>query len=122
MCRAYRSSSSSERAMATGRAEPARAALGLAQLLDLIEFGLGHGRRDELGDALAAPDRERLVAMVDDDDLQFAAIIAVDGPGRVGDRDPVLQREPRSRPDLDLVALGNCDFEAGGDRVPLPRQ
>src|SRR6185369_5328213 len=120
MCRAYRSSSSSERAMAAGRAEPARAALGLAQLLDLIELSLGHGRRNELGNALAAPDREGLVAVIDDDDLELPAIVAVDGPGRVGDRDPVLQREPRSRPDLDLEALGDRDLEARRDRVPLP--
>src|SRR5574338_544734 len=105
--------------MAAGRAETAGAASGLAQLLDLVELGSGYGRGDDLRDPLAAPDRERLVAMVNHDDLHFSAIIAVDRARRVGHGDAMLQRQPRPRPDLDFVTVGDGDLEAGGDRMPL---
>src|SRR5262245_39065871 len=107
--------------MAAGRAEPARTPLGFAQLLDLVEVGQGYDGWDELGDPLSAPDREGLVAMVDHDDLHFAAIIAVDRSRRIGHGYAVLQRQPGARPHLDFVSLGDGNLEAGGDGVPLAR-
>ena len=59
------------------------------------------------------------VAVVDHDDLEFAAIVGVDGAGRIGDGDAVLEREARAGADLDFIAFGDGDAQAGGDRVAL---
>src|SRR5262249_46988566 len=48
-------------------------------------------------------------------------IIAVDRARCVGHADPMLQRQPRTRSHLDFITLGDGDFEAGGDRMTLPR-
>ena len=101
--------------MAAGRAEAARAAHRFAKLLDLIPFGQRHCRRYQLGDAFTAPDREGFAAMVDHDDLELAAIIAVDRAGRVRDGDAVLERQPE-RGRLDLIAFRDGDLETGGPR------
>src|SRR5436190_12113901 len=105
--------------MAAGRAKAARAARRLAQFFDLVELGQCYRGRHQLGDALATTDRERLVAMVDHDDLQFAAIVAVDRAGRIGDADAMLERKTRAGPDLNFIALWDGDLEAGGDGVTL---
>ena len=68
---------------------------------------------------LAPADREGLVAEIDHDDLQFAAVITVDRARGVGDGDAVLQRQAGTRTHLYLVAFGNGDLQAGGYRVPL---
>ena len=78
-----------------------------------------HRGGDELGDALAAADREGLAAVVDQEDLQLAAIVAVDRAGGVGDADAMLEGEARARADLDFIASGDGDAEAGGDGVAL---
>jgi hypothetical protein len=75
-------------------AEAPGSARGLAQLVDFIELGQRHCGRNELGDALAAADGEGLAAMVDEQDLQFAAIIAVDRAGGVGNADAMLEGRP----------------------------
>ena len=36
---------------------------------------------------------------------------------RVGQRDAMLERQPRTRSHLHLIAIGDRDREAGGDRV-----
>ncbi len=71
------------------------------------------GRDDELRDPHAARDRHRRVAEVGEQHHQLAAIVAVDRPRRVGDRQPVLERQPRARPDLKLVAVGDRHLQAG---------
>ena len=91
-----------------------------SQLVDFVERCQRHRGGDELGDALAAADREGLAAVVDEQDLQFAAIVAVDRARRVGDGDAMLEGEARARADLDFIAVRDGDAEAGGDGVALP--
>src|SRR4029079_191720 len=98
--------------MTAGRAEAARAAHGFAQLLDLVELGERDGGWNQLGDAVATTDGEGLAAMVDHDNLQLAAIIAVDGAGRVGNGDSVLERQAGTGTNLDFIAFGDGDLEA----------
>jgi len=83
------------------------------------ELGAQHRCRHQLGNAVAAADRERFSAEVDEDDLHFAAIVAVDGPWRVEAGDAMLDGEARARPYLNLIAVRNFDCEAGRNGVPL---
>jgi hypothetical protein len=63
------------------------------QRLNLKPAGPRHRRQHQLRHAVTPADGECLRAKVDHDDLQFAAIVAVDGAGRVGHGHPVLQGE-----------------------------
>src|SRR5262249_21619933 len=60
--------------------EPA-CAPGRLQSLDLLPAHPCDRRHHQLGDAVTAADRHRLVAEVDDQDLHFVAIIGVDRAG-----------------------------------------
>src|SRR3546814_3544160 len=71
-----------------------------------------HRRHHHLGDAVAARHRERLAAEVDQQHLQFAAIVAVDGAGRVDHGDAVPAGEAGARPHLRLVAVRQGNGEA----------
>ncbi len=82
----------------------------------------GDGRDDHLGDAHATGDAERFGAEIDQDDLHLAAIIRVDGAGRVEDGDAVLMGESRPRAHLRLVPFGKRDRESGGDQRPRARR
>ena len=66
----------------------------VAKDVDRNDLNLSDGRDHELGDAVATADKERLAAMVDQDHHQLAAIICVDGAGRVEQRHAVLERQP----------------------------
>src|SRR3546814_13493238 len=66
---------------------------------------------------MAAFDLETLVAEIGEDDLHFAAIVAVDRPRRVEAGDAMLQREARARAHLHLVTRRNRHREARRDRV-----
>ena len=121
MCRAYRSSSSSERLTVPSSRSPRRRG-SFRQAPDLAEARLEHRRRHQLRDPLAPPDLERLAAEIGEDHLHLAAIIVVDRAGRVEAGDAVLEREARARPHLHFIALGNGDRETGRDGVPLARR
>src|SRR5690606_24199323 len=77
---------------------------------------------DELRDAHPVLDGERRTPEVDERDLQLAAVVGVDRPGRVGDGDAVLRREPRAGAHLALVPFGNRDRPPGGDERDVPRR
>ena len=106
------------------RAEAAGATLAGGQRSHLAREGLGDRRDDELRDPVAAPDRERRLPVIDQDHLDLAAIVAVDGTGRVQDRDAMPGGEPGAGPHLRLVALGKMEAKPGGeqdDAVPKPK-
>src|SRR5215831_3409436 len=81
----------------TGRAESAGAARGRLEIRSLTPFDAHIGGNHELRDLHAACDREMTLAVIDKDRHDFAAIIGIDGAGRVQDRNPMAQREPRPR-------------------------
>ena len=89
--------------------QTAAAAAGLGQQIDGIELRLHHRRDHHLRDALAAANRKRFRAVIDQDDLDLAAIVGIDGAGRVQHGDAVLRGEPRAWPHLRLEAFGQRD-------------
>src|SRR5690606_5239936 len=92
--------------MPASRAESAGAAGCVVQLGELLPQGSSDRSQHELGHAVATSDDERLLAEIDQDDLELAAVVAVDRARRVRHRDAMLEREPGSRTNLDLVAVG----------------
>ncbi|MNT64915.1 hypothetical protein D3C72_2028550 [compost metagenome] len=57
--------------------------------------------------------------MVDQDDPDLAAIVAVDGAGRIQAGDAVLQRQTRAGPHLGLIARLQRDLQPGRDQLAL---
>ncbi len=103
-----------------GRTETALAALSVIQLVDGHHGRLDHGRYHHLCDAHAILDVEGLVAMgVVKQHLDLAAVVRVDGAGRVEHGDAMLERQAGARPDLRLKARLKLDGDAGGDQAPL---
>src|SRR5262245_46763834 len=94
-------------------------ALGRGERLDDDELGARHRSDDELSDARERLDDERLRTVIHEHDADFAAVVAVDGAGRVDDADAVPEREAGARTDLALVAAGDRDGEAGRNEAPL---
>src|SRR5260221_14327057 len=84
------------------RAEAADAAPARRVRGDLVE-GDGAARRDDqLGDALAALQHDRLAAEIGEDDVDLAAIIGVDRARAVEHSESVFEGEAGARPDLPL--------------------
>src|ERR1700761_5017195 len=81
--RRFRSLGVSLMALASGGPEAAGAAHRLVQALDLGPGGLDERRDDQLADAFAAPDDEILFAVIDQDHLHLAAVVGIDGAGRI---------------------------------------
>src|SRR6185503_5081290 len=69
--------------------------------------------KDQLRDTLPTVNRDGVLPAVLQDHLQLTAVVRVDGSRSVRQRDPVLQRQSRPRPDLHFVALGNLEGEPG---------
>src|SRR5688500_18180200 len=86
-----------------------------------MEAGTKDRSGHELGDPFSTHDFERLGAEVGEDHLYLTSIVAVDGTGRVEAGDAVLDRQARSRANLDLVALGDGDCEARSHGMPRAR-
>lgn len=76
-----------------GRPKSAGTALGRACLGDFSHAHLCHRCYDHLGDAHAASNGEILLAEIDEQNLDFAAVIAVDRAGRIEAGDAVLEGE-----------------------------
>jgi len=76
--------------------------------------GLHHRGDDELGDAHATADGERLSAEIGEDDLHLAAVITVDGAGRVEAGDAGFERQPGAWTHLAFEALRDLHDQAGG--------
>src|SRR5512145_2802550 len=87
--------------------ESAGAALCLGQSGHDLEFGLLDPEKDHLCDPVAAADRKLLVAEVEEDHPDLAAVIRIDRSRAVQHADAVLQGQPAAGADLALVSLGN---------------
>ena len=82
----------------------AGAALGVRQLLYLHNFSLLMSGDDHLGDALAVVDDEVILREINKYNAYLAAVVGVDGAGRVEHRDALLQRQAAAGPHLRLIA------------------
>src|SRR5262245_43726880 len=92
------------------------------KICDFADRGLQGCYQHQLCNARAALDRERVVAEIRKDYLNFAAVIGIERARRIEHRDAVVQREPRARPDLALNPCGQRDREAGRDRGASTRR
>ncbi len=81
-----------------------------------------HALDHHLRDALTAFDHDRLGAEVDRDDLDFTAVVRVDGAGAIEQRQSMLQGQPAPRPDLRLEAGRQRERNPGGNQYPLVRR
>src|SRR5262249_57444543 len=88
--RAGRADSSSRAAETTGAAARGR------EHRDELPLRARHRGDDELRDAIAAAHDEGRLAVVDEDHLHLAAVVAVDRAGGVEDADALPQRAPPS--------------------------
>ena len=74
------------------------------ELIDGIEGGMDDAGDYELGDTHATLHTEGFVAMVDKVNMDFSAIVGIDGAGSVKDGKAVLTRKTTARTYLCLVA------------------
>ena len=74
------------------------------ELIDGIEGGMDDAGNDELGDTHATLHTEGFAAMVDKVNMDFSAIIGIDGAGSVKDGKTVFTRKTAARTHLCLVA------------------
>src|SRR5258708_26467112 len=95
-CRRPRSHSS--------RPKAAGAPCCLAELADLAPDGSGVPCHDELCNSHAARDLERLLAQIDQNHANFAAIVGIYRARGIGDRDAVPRSETGARSDLGFDA------------------
>jgi hypothetical protein len=94
----------------------ARAPLGPGQAVADLDLHVLDALHDQLRDALASRDLDVVARVgVDEEDLELAAVAAVEQAGRVEARDAVAQRQPAPRLDEPGVALRDRQGESGGD-------
>src|SRR6476619_5825896 len=104
-----------------GGSEPAGAPRRLIEAGDLAPDRPGMPRHNQLCNSHAAGDAERLLAQIDQNHADLAAIVCIDRAGRIGDSDAVLGGESRARADLGLEARRQRDRDAGRHDPPLQR-
>jgi hypothetical protein len=102
-------------------AEARFAALGGREGGDDFPLGLGDRAENHLGDTHARFDKEGLLTEVDEEDLDFAAVVGIDGAGGVEEGDAVMEGQTAAGADLGLPAKGNLQIKAGRDEEPFAR-
>src|SRR5262245_57756028 len=75
----------------------------------------------QLCNSHAAGDAEWFLGQIDQDHADFAAIIGIDGAGRIGHGNTVPGRQARARPHLGFETNRQGDRNAGGDDAALQR-
>ena len=85
----------------------------VGQLFDSNESSLLKLLKHDLGDSIAAVDREIFIRGVEENDGNLASIGRVDGARRVHDRDAVLCSEARTRMNQRDVSVGKRDCDPG---------
>ena len=102
-------------------AEAAGAAVGFGELSDLRQGDLGELADHHLRDAIARTDGEVVAAEVEEDHLDFAAVVRVHRAGRVRYRDMVLGCPAAAGANLRLISGRQFNGEPGGDDRPGER-
>ena len=103
-------------ASTSGRAEASGAARALWQRRHFCELDLLHALHDQLGDAVAASERDRRRrVVVDQDHADLAAVTRVDEAGCVDETQPVAEREAGAGHDESRVTRRQRDGEPSVD-------
>ena len=87
------------------------------EFINGIEGGMDDAGNDELGDTHATLYAERLVAMVDKVNMDFSAIVGIDGAGSVKDGKTVFTRKTAAWTHLCLVAGRQADTQTSGKQM-----
>ena len=103
------------------RAESVASAFGSFAGLRHVPVQRSHGCDDHLGDPVAVANVERPVAVVDQNDVDFSAIVGVDRSWSVQDRHTVPVRKTRPRPDLRFETPRQRDPDSAGNHPVLAR-
>lgn len=98
------------------RTESARAPRRRFELVDLAQLHSRKGSDEKLGDAIAASKRDSVGAVIDQQDLDFPAIAAVDQAGTVHDADAVTSGVTGAGQDEPGEAVRNRDRKTGWHR------
>src|SRR5271156_6276635 len=93
--------------------EAAAAARTWLKLNDLDQFGLRHGSDYELGDSVAGMNRDRLGPQIHKQYFNFTAIVGVDRPRRIDQRETLFERSSAARPHLSLEARRDFKRDSG---------
>lgn len=102
-------------------AEAALSPRAVVEAIDFDQLGADDGGENELRNAIAAPDDQGLGAEVDHKDADFAAIVGVDGAGRINQGQPFTQRAPATRSHLTLESGRDFKGDSSRYRGPLQR-
>ena len=109
------------RADCSRRAESALCPLGLGKRVDQAQLGLHDGCDDYLGDPHAALQAESFFPSIEENDLDLAAIIAVDRSRRIEHGHAMFRGQSRTRANLRLVASRQFDAKAGRNQKAVAR-
>ncbi len=97
--------------------ESAAAAFAVRQQLDDMQAGAADRGENELGDAVAPADGERLAAKIDQGDFDFAPIIGINRARRIDHSNAVFDRQAGAWPDLQLKALWQGGGKTGRNKL-----
>ena len=86
---------------------------GLGEGVALLPLNVGVASHDHLGDPLSPIDNERILAEVDEDHLDFATIVGIDGARTVQDGHAVLDGKSAAGTNLGFVTRWESDLESG---------
>ena len=89
--------------------------------IDYHELRLNYLGKDHLGDPHAARHGKSFPCVIDQNDLDLAAIVGVDCAGSIQERDPMLDCKTAPWTDLGLEMLGKGDDDPRGNQNPVPR-
>ena len=98
-----------------GMAETAGTPARSIKIIDCLKLRLNYFGKDHLGDPHAARHGESFFPVIDQNDLDLAAIVGVDRPGGIEECDPVFDRKAAPGTDLGLKMLGEGDDDTRGD-------
>jgi hypothetical protein len=105
--------------LATATPESTRAPFGRRQLSHRPKRHSLHSCYDHLGDPHSSGHPECLFAEIDQRYHQLAPVVAVHGRRRVGQGDPVLERQTGPGPQLAFVPWGDGDAQSGPEEPPV---
>lgn len=101
----------------SSRSRPARVPCSAKHRPNLL--ALGQLVRRPVARSSSPFDRPVRLAEIDEQHLDLASIVRVDGSGRIQDRDAVVERKSGPRPDLRFESGGQFDRKTGRDELSL---
>ena len=104
------------------RTKAANSACCFIKTCDFRDDGLHGWRENQLRNLRPARHRERLGAEIDENDVEFPAVIGVERAGSIEYRDAEMQREPGAGSNLSFQLRRKGKREPGWDSSVPPRR